>query len=322
MVSTGITILYFHIKPSRPPIKKTHQQRHKAFETRSYVNNLTESIRFNLQMAKEGSKNLKNFSNCSSPLAKFPLLQSLFTKIFIPEDEESKPFEMTFKFDGVTTFEFIINCFPLPISGEEIFKRSEQFSLITKGTLKGHGFFPISNLEDCRLNKDLSTFMFFDVRPPEVAAARPAISAGVAANRNDEGAPIKKRGQTTCVDIQSMPPGTRVHIEVNENMVPCNIPEFILLGSYLGVVARDPILEPISFSDWRNKGMEPFKKRMLAEAEAKFDFPANIKHWMQQSIGVKWRNYKTSLIAEHWDSRPVQEIMEVVPVGVDPVQWC
>ncbi|KAI0496295.1 hypothetical protein KFK09_022609 [Dendrobium nobile] len=139
---------------------------------------------------------------------------------------------------------------------------------------------------------------------------------------DDEGAPIKKRGRTTCADIQSMSPGTRAHIEVNENMVPCNIPESTLLGSYLGVVARDPILAPISFSDWRNKGMEPFKKRMLAEVEAKFEFPANIKHWILQSLGSKWRNYKTNLKAEHWDSRPLQEIMEAVPAGVYPVQWC
>ncbi|PKU71748.1 hypothetical protein MA16_Dca026747 [Dendrobium catenatum] len=58
-----------------------------------------------------------------------------------------------------------------------------------------------------------------------------------------------------------MPPGTRIHIEVNENNIPCNIPESILLGTYLGVVARDPVLAPISFSDWRNKGMEPYKKK-------------------------------------------------------------
>ncbi|KAH0450426.1 hypothetical protein IEQ34_021118 [Dendrobium chrysotoxum] len=36
----------------------------------------------------------------------------------------------------------------------------------------------------------------------------------------------------------------------------------------IGVVARDLILAPISFSDWRNKGLEPFKKRMLAEVES------------------------------------------------------
>ncbi|KAI0488351.1 hypothetical protein KFK09_028180 [Dendrobium nobile] len=68
-------------------------------------------------------------------------------------------------------------------------------------------------------------------------------------SNDDEGALIKKRGRTTCADIQNMPPGTWVLIEVNENMVPCNIPKSILLGSYLGVVARDPILAPISFSD-------------------------------------------------------------------------
>ncbi|KAH0470289.1 hypothetical protein IEQ34_000012 [Dendrobium chrysotoxum] len=79
--------------------------------------------------------------------------------------------------------------------------------------------------------------------------------------------PIRRRGRTTCADIQNMPPGTRIHIEVNENNIPYNIPESILLGSYLGVVARDPVLAPIAFPDWRNKGMEPFKKNMLDEVE-------------------------------------------------------
>ncbi|KAH0454525.1 hypothetical protein IEQ34_016449 [Dendrobium chrysotoxum] len=82
--------------------------------------------------------------------------------------------------------------------------------------------------------------------------------------------PIRRRGRTTCADIQNMPPETRIHIEVNENNIPCNIPELILLGIYLGVVARDPILAPIAFPDWRNKGMEPFKKKMLAEVERQF----------------------------------------------------
>ncbi|KAH0468620.1 hypothetical protein IEQ34_001852 [Dendrobium chrysotoxum] len=105
--------------------------------------------------------------------------------------------------------------------------------------------------------------------------------------------PIRRRGRTTCTDIQNMPPRTRIHIEVNENSIPCNIPESILLGSYLGVVARDPMLAPIAFPDWRNKGMEPFKKKMLAEVEA-----------------------------EHWDSRLIEEILETVPAGVDQTQWC
>ncbi|KAH0460294.1 hypothetical protein IEQ34_010957 [Dendrobium chrysotoxum] len=137
---------------------------------------------------------------------------------------------------------------------------------------------------------------------------------------DEKGNPIRRRGRTTCADIQNMPPGTRIHIEVNENNIPCNIPESILLGSYLGVVARDPMLAPIAFPDWRNKGMEPFKKKMLAESN--FEFPGHIRHWILQSLGVKWRNYKTTLKAEHWDSRPIEEILETVPAGVDQTQWC
>ncbi|XP_028547832.1 uncharacterized protein LOC114578631 [Dendrobium catenatum] len=114
-----------------------------------------------------------------------------------------------------------------------------------------------------------------------------------------------------------MPPGTRIHIEVNENNIPCNIPESILLGTYLGIVARDPVLAPISFPDWRNKGMEPYKKKMLAEVESKFEFTGHIRHWILQSLGVKWRNYKTTLKAEHWDSRQIEEILETVLAGVD-----
>ncbi|KAH0468005.1 hypothetical protein IEQ34_003038 [Dendrobium chrysotoxum] len=139
---------------------------------------------------------------------------------------------------------------------------------------------------------------------------------------DEQGNPIRRRGRTTCADIQNMPPGTRIHIEVNENNIPCNIPESILLGSYLGVVARDPMLAPIAFPDWRNKGMEPFKKKMLAEVESKFEFPGHIRHWILQSLGVKLRNYKTTLKAEHWDSRPIEEILETVPAGVDQTQWC
>ncbi|KAH0467921.1 hypothetical protein IEQ34_002954 [Dendrobium chrysotoxum] len=81
--------------------------------------------------------------------------------------------------------------------------------------------------------------------------------------------PIRRRGQTTCVDIQNMTPGTCVHIEVNENNMPSNISKSILLGSYLGVIARNPVLAPISFPYWINKGTEPFKKRMLAEVEVR-----------------------------------------------------
>ncbi|KAI0511229.1 hypothetical protein KFK09_011854 [Dendrobium nobile] len=136
------------------------------------------------------------------------------------------------------------------------------------------------------------------------------------------GVPVRRRGRTTCIDIQNMPPGTRVHIEVNENNVPSNISESVLLGSYLGVIARDPVLAPLSFPDWRNKGLEPYKKKMLAEVESKFAFPGHIRHWILQSLGVKWRNHKTNLKAEHWDCRPIEEIMESVPAGVDATQWC
>ncbi|KAH0461250.1 hypothetical protein IEQ34_008825 [Dendrobium chrysotoxum] len=59
-----------------------------------------------------------------------------------------------------------------------------------------------------------------------------------------------------------------------------------------------------------------------AEAKSKFEFSGHIRHWIFQSLGVKWRNYKITLKAEHWDSIPIEEILETVPTGVDQMQWC
>ncbi|KAL0912249.1 hypothetical protein M5K25_018211 [Dendrobium thyrsiflorum] len=134
---------------------------------------------------------------------------------------------------------------------------------------------------------------------------------------DEQGAPIRRRGRTTCVDIQNMSLGTRVYIEVNEKNIPCNKPESILLGSYLSFIARDPILAPISFLDWRNKSMKPFKKRMLAKVESKFEFPVHMHYWILQSLDVKWRNHKMTLKAKYWDNRPIEKIMESVLDGVD-----
>ncbi|KAH0467784.1 hypothetical protein IEQ34_002817 [Dendrobium chrysotoxum] len=62
--------------------------------------------------------------------------------------------------------------------------------------------------------------------------------------------------------------------------------------------------------------------RETLQLQSKFEFPGQIRHWILQSLGVKWRNYKTTLKAEHWDSRPIEEILEAVPAGVDQIQWC
>ncbi|KAI0498933.1 hypothetical protein KFK09_019831 [Dendrobium nobile] len=50
--------------------------------------------------------------------------------------------------------------------------------------------------------------------------------------------------------------------------------------------------------------------------------PGHIRHWILQSLGVKLRNHKTNLKAEHWDCCPIEEIMESIPAGVDATQWC
>lgn len=69
---------------------------------------------------------------------------------------------------------------------------------------------------------------------------------------------MRHRGHAICAKIQSLPQGTCVHIKVNDSGIPFNISESIL-GFYIRVVARDPMLAPILFLDWHSKVMKPFK---------------------------------------------------------------
>ncbi|KAH0457725.1 hypothetical protein IEQ34_013040 [Dendrobium chrysotoxum] len=120
------------------------------------------------------------------------------------------------------------------------------------------------------------------------------------------------RGESS-METESITPSTPVHPNSQEE-IECSGSQQTSRHSFCGTAPSpeegDPMLAPIAFPDWRNKGMEPFKKKMLAEVE------------ILQSLGVKWRNYKTTLKAEHWDSKPIEEILEIVPAGVDQTQWC
>ncbi|KAH0465519.1 hypothetical protein IEQ34_005622 [Dendrobium chrysotoxum] len=49
--------------------------------------------------------------------------------------------------------------------------------------------------------------------------------------------------------------------------IPFLVPIEANIQRELSVIDRDHVVAPISFPDWRTKGMEPFKKKMLAEVE-------------------------------------------------------
>ncbi|KAH0459537.1 hypothetical protein IEQ34_012351 [Dendrobium chrysotoxum] len=129
------------------------------------------------------------------------------------------------------------------------------------------------------------------------------------------------RGESSR-ETELITPSTPVHPDSQEE-IECSESQQTSRHSFCGAAPTpEEGVWLIAFPDWRNKGMEPFKKKMLAKVESKFEFPGQIRHWILQSLGVKWRNYKTTLKAEHWDSRPIEEILEAVPAGVDQMQWC
>ncbi|XP_020573797.1 uncharacterized protein LOC110020146 [Phalaenopsis equestris] len=93
---------------------------------------------------------------------------------------------------------------------------------------------------------------------------KPRLEDGVSLS-DEQRAFMRRRGRTTFADFQNLPPETQVQIDINDNIIPCNILKYDVLGSCIGVIARDLVLAHLLFSNWRKEGMEPFKKKMLAE---------------------------------------------------------
>ena len=58
------------------------------------------------------------------------------------------------------------------------------------------------------------------------------------------------RGPTLCLDVWNMPEGQQVVVETNEVGQPDG-DSACKLGNFLGTIARDGNLAPLTYSDWR-----------------------------------------------------------------------
>ncbi|XP_058080827.1 uncharacterized protein LOC131228995 isoform X2 [Magnolia sinica] len=87
--------------------------------------------------------------------------------------------------------------------------------------------------------------------------------------------------------------GQRITIPINTKGQPVgdNVNK---LTNFLGTIARNGEYAPLTFTDWRAVSNEK-KDDMLGLVMSKFEFDADAKKWVLQSIGRKWKDWKGEL---------------------------
>lgn len=131
--------------------------------------------------------------------------------------------------------------------------------------------------------------------PPEPSAAGPEVNH----QNGDSTGLVRKtrgRGPTRCVSLSRE--GTQISITTNELGEPVG-PEAHKFISYLGILARDGNLAPLTYTDWRALP-ETNKEKMWEEVQKKFEIVPSSKTWVLKSLGKKWKDWKAKLKTAHY----------------------
>ncbi|XP_052172185.1 uncharacterized protein LOC127788113 [Diospyros lotus] len=110
----------------------------------------------------------------------------------------------------------------------------------------------------------------------------------------------------------------KIHIEFDAEGQP--IGEMaIKLETQLGVMVRS--IAPLTFTDCKSPGMEPYKECIWQEVLDNTDVPTTWRSICLQHASKKWREYKATL-KRHYDCHETDAArLSKIPPGVDPEQW-
>ncbi|GLT82158.1 hypothetical protein SLE2022_005660 [Rubroshorea leprosula] len=94
------------------------------------------------------------------------------------------------------------------------------------------------------------------------------------------------------------------------------------LSSFLGTIARNSMLCPLNYEDWRDMP-ETTKADQMAYIKTKFVFSKKLQSWINKSLAKKWRYHKHKLAnSKYFDPNKTQEEnCRKTPPNVPPQQW-
>ncbi|XP_058768158.1 uncharacterized protein LOC131641879 [Vicia villosa] len=127
--------------------------------------------------------------------------------------------------------------------------------------------------------------------------------------------------------VNDLPIGERVIVHFDDRYATYGEAQGLLVG-YCGTLATNSNLFPINFERWSGKlGMPKsyFDNCFETDLKPRFQFNTNeamAKRYCKLSISKKWAAHRQSLWTRFYDpSQSRDEIINNVPVGVDPTQW-
>ncbi|KAK1323187.1 hypothetical protein QJS10_CPA02g00558 [Acorus calamus] len=129
-----------------------------------------------------------------------------------------------------------------------------------------------------------------------------------------------KRGPTRCHSVWKMDYGQRIPVSMNEFGQAVG-PNAARLISFMGTIARDGHMVPLTYVDWRRVPDE-LKEAMWNIIKSKFEVDPAIKTWVLKSIATKWRDWKALLKNKHYKVHDTdEERLADLDDRVEPDQW-
>lgn len=168
---------------------------------------------------------------------------------------------------------------------------------------------PAANKLVHQQHDELGTSQAQVYQPPSIytqAYERPSIYDQLYQPPQHESASIQKRrgrGPGRCLKLLTTV--GRISVAINELGEPVgdNAPK---LTSFLGLMARDGNLAPLTLANWSKISNEN-KEKMWQIVQLRFDVDPQIKSWVMKSLASRWRKFKSLLKANHYDTHETDE---------------
>uniref|UniRef100_A0ACD5V2N1 Uncharacterized protein n=1 Tax=Avena sativa TaxID=4498 RepID=A0ACD5V2N1_AVESA len=115
----------------------------------------------------------------------------------------------------------------------------------------------------------------------------------------------RPRGLTLSLNVWTLPKGMLIPVSLNTSGEPVG-KQAGTLSNFLSAIARDGILAPLVYQDWR-RVPEKNKDIMWRIVKLKFDISPIGELWIIKSLGKRWRSWKSNLKVHHYDTHETEE---------------
>jgi hypothetical protein len=128
----------------------------------------------------------------------------------------------------------------------------------------------------------------------------------------------KTRGPTRCQKLWNTK--GRIYIATNNVGQPIGS-EVPKLSNFLGTIARDGLMAPLTFINWKSMP-ESTKDKMWRQVEMKFIIDPKSKSWVMNSLARRWKDWKLKLKADNYTPHStLEERLADRDPRVQPDQW-